>query len=297
MAQPIKGQRPNRTPVPARWFAGQTPPGPSITVAVTDGTDIYATSVGPLVSVSSATTDGADVAVGNLSVLVAASSATTDGADVLASSISVLVSVSSATTDGADVAAASLSVQVDVSSATTDGGDIAVANVMVPVLVSVAVTEGTDIYATVLGPTVDVTSATTDGADICVANVSPVVVVAGQALGTGPVNMLVPSTFDKDSFREWAEWNLFHIISHQEITNAMMAAGKPVASYPLDYDEKNDNWKQVHNEEHASINYMLGLTPALSNLADVDFTDQSQFNNWMYNHALVHQQVKTALGL
>ena len=88
-----------------------------------------------------------------------------------------------------------------------------------------------------------------------------------------------------------------HIISHEQILQAMLLQSKPTSHYPLDYDEKDDRWKEVHALEHDGINQLLGINPTMPNLSDVDFKDPAQFDNWMYNHAMVHQQIKTALGL
>lgn len=276
MAQPIKGQRPNKTPVPAWWFAGATPPGPSISVAVTDGADVSATAIGVLVDVTSTTTDGADASSASIGVRVDVSSATTDGADVAAASIGTRVDISSATTDGADVAAASLTSTVDVSSATTDGADVSAASVT---------------------SSIDVSSATTDGADISVALVSTGAPVGPTAVATGTIPMLVPSSFDLHDERSWAEWNLFHIISHNELFDAALQQSVAVQGYPLDYDDRNETWKEVHQIVHQSYRQSLGLTTGFQNLSDVDFTDPDQFHDWMYYHALEHQQIKTALGL
>lgn len=99
--------------------------------ATTDGSDVLAAVVSPLVAASSATTDGADVLNGQVSAIVAISSATTDGADVLSSLVSPLIGITSNTTDGADVLISTVSPLVAVSSITTDGADVLAASVQI----------------------------------------------------------------------------------------------------------------------------------------------------------------------
>ena len=107
----------------------------SFSSATTDGADVLAAAVGPVVGLSSATTDGADVlaaVVAPVSSGVDFSSATTDGADVLASVVGPVIGLASATTDGADTLTAVVTPQaavVDISSATTDGADVLLARI------------------------------------------------------------------------------------------------------------------------------------------------------------------------
>ena len=274
MAQPIPGRRPGL--VPARFFVGEALPSIGVSVAVTDGADVLASSISVLVSASSATTDGADVSVASVSVVVAAASATTDGTDIYAIAVGPVVAASSATTDGADVLASSVSVRVTVSSASTDGADVMSALLLAPVIV---------------------TSATTDGADICAAAVSTGTTPFIAAPQAGAVDLLIPSSFDNTNQGAWEDWHLLHIVSHEEIFKTMLTVGQIAGHYPLDYDPKNERWKEVHAQEHDNINQVLGISPVLPNLADVDLNDPDEFDNWMYNHAIVHQQIRTALGM
>lgn len=153
--------------------------------AKTDGADVLAASVGPVVGVSSATTDGADVlaATGGISA-VGATTAVTDGADVLSAAVAPIVAASSATTDGADVLAAAGSVIVAATSATTDGADVLaaqVANGLGVVSASSATTDGADVLAANLGVIVAAQSATTDGADVLASVVTPLQAISASS--------------------------------------------------------------------------------------------------------------------
>ena len=111
-----------------------------------------ATGASP-VSLSSATTDGADVLAGNLAPIIATSLTTTDGADTLAGAIGVTVETVSNTTDGADVFAGVIGVSVDCLTAANDGADTFASNVDTgggSVNLSVEVTDGVDVSSALI---------------------------------------------------------------------------------------------------------------------------------------------------
>jgi len=111
------------------------------------------------------------------------------------------------------------------------------------------------------------------------------------------MNVMVASTFDRTDKKGWAEWNLIHMVTHQQVFDAVMDLGQALTYYPLDYDKESDDWKQNHQDVHTALNNYLQLDTGIDNLVDVDFDDEAQFRNWMYYHALAHQQINEALGL
>jgi hypothetical protein len=111
------------------------------------------------------------------------------------------------------------------------------------------------------------------------------------------MDMFAPSSFDPNDQDAWANWNLFHIATHNQIYGAALDAGYMINNYPLDYDKKYDAWKENHQVVHQSLDEVLGVSYGTANLADVDFNDLEDFQGWMLFHAEVHQAIKTALGL
>lgn len=183
---------------PARLLVDQPAAGGAVSAssATTDGADVFAAQVAPIIAASSATTDGADVlaaAVNNSLAANSASSSTTDGADVLSAAVAPIVSASSAKTDGADVLSASLSVIVAASSATTDGADILAAQVAPIVAASSATTDGADVLLANVSNSLGVSasSATTDGADVLAASLAPI--VAASSATTDGADVLASS--------------------------------------------------------------------------------------------------------
>ena len=80
-----------------------------LTGATTDGADVLAAVVGPVVGATSASTDGSDVAAAAVAPVIGASSATVDGSDVLAAAVDPVtasVSASAAIAEGSDILAA-----------------------------------------------------------------------------------------------------------------------------------------------------------------------------------------------
>lgn len=116
------------------------------------------------------------------------------------------------------------------------------------------------------------------------------------------MDMMPPSDFDPNSQEGWAAWDLCHIVAHQELGQALSVAGYASEAYPLDYEDNSATWKDVHQQEHESINVALNqIQPTwqnqVPNLSDVDFNDKSQFRDWMYAHALAHQVANEILGI
>lgn len=118
MAQPIKGQRPGRNPVPARRFADTATSqanAVSAALAWTEDADVATIAATAAVSASASWTEGADTAVIAVSVAASATLSWTEEADTTTAAGVVVVSGAAGWTEASDTAAVVGSVVSDVS--------------------------------------------------------------------------------------------------------------------------------------------------------------------------------------
>lgn len=89
-----------------------------------------------------------------------------------------------------------------------------------------------------------------------------------------------------------------HDLLHGTIMQSMQDAGFQTGiRYPLFGDPRQDaNWFLDHYTMHQVINEVLGIG-APPDLADSDFEDQDQWNDWQQSHALEHEKIMMALNL
>lgn len=113
------------------------------------------------------------------------------------------------------------------------------------------------------------------------------------------MDLLTQATFDRESNEAWAQWDLAHLVTHNRIYDSAQNQGFPVNTYPLSFDapRPTDAWKNVHQQVHQSLYQVLGMTGGLPDLTDVDFKDQTEFEDWHLLHALIHTQLNHKLGL
>lgn len=113
------------------------------------------------------------------------------------------------------------------------------------------------------------------------------------------MDLVVQATFDAESDDAWANWDLAHLVTHNRLFDAAVAAGNAINNYPLALDapRPTEQWKNVHQLVHQSFYATLGLTGGLPDLTDVDFNDATEFEDWHLLHALVHARLNSALGL
>ena len=113
------------------------------------------------------------------------------------------------------------------------------------------------------------------------------------------MDMVVVSTFDKDSDSEWAQWDVSHVVTHNRLYDAMTAAGLSALNYPIGIESFRPtlDWKQSHYQMHQSISSALGIGSVPFDMSDVSFDNEEEFKDWHLLHALVHQQYNTHLGL
>jgi hypothetical protein len=60
-------------------------------------------------------------------------------------------------------------------------------------------------------------------------------------------------------------------------------------------DRALTDWLQLHSNLHLAENAALNLSTS-PDLSVVDFSDKTQFNDWMYEHALLHDALNSAAG-
>lgn len=112
------------------------------------------------------------------------------------------------------------------------------------------------------------------------------------------MDLVIASTFNKDSESEWAQWNVDHVVTHNRLFDSMVKAGHLPMNYPIDMEARpDDNWKQIHYQMHQSLYSQLGLGSVPFDMSDVSFDDEDEFQDWHLLHALVHQTLNRALGL
>ena len=85
--------------------------------------------------------------------------------------------------------------------------------------------------------------------------------------------------------------------AHRDVAHKLALMGKKIDSKPLtDMSEDNDDWLLNHNDIHQQELAALGISNSPS-LGEVDLQDESQYNDWMREHALLHMYINQALGL
>ena len=108
------------------------------------------------------------------------------------------------------------------------------------------------------------------------------------------------STFLFDDKDAWAGFLLANSLSHSNYNDELERQGKAPLSFPiadfLDTLDGREDWLLGHYRLHAEIGFLLNL-PGSANLADLDFDDDAQFQDWLQQHLLSHRQIDQALGL
>ena len=146
----------------------------SLSLAASEGADSASGSVGLALSLSGAVTEGADVFASAVSVITPASMAlsATEGADTFAGAVGLRVSASLAATEGADVFAANTRLVSSSSLSAVEGADTFASNVSLLVTSQVAAVEGADSFASNVSLLVTAAMNATEGADILASEVS-----------------------------------------------------------------------------------------------------------------------------
>ena len=85
--------------------------------------------------------------------------------------------------------------------------------------------------------------------------------------------------------------------SHSQIAKALEQQGSPISSQPIGDMANEKDWLEIHQEMHAEELAILGLGEIGVDLSNVDLKDESQYHDWMLQHAFIHTIVNGALGL
>jgi hypothetical protein len=97
---------------------------------------------------------------------------------------------------------------------------------------------------------------------------------------------------------EWDRYSFDHRDSHQKIRQAIQAQkGIVLIDYQLDpvFGVDIQGWLQRNSQSHSDFDGVLGLQS--TDLLDVDFNDESQFESWTYLHYQEHLNAEQALGI
>lgn len=88
-----------------------------------------------------------------------------------------------------------------------------------------------------------------------------------------------------------------HEVAHRTLARYAAARGYVIPAVPLaDTPYNNRDWLLDHEQVHRSLAQASGR-PLSGDLATVDLKDKSQFEDWMYWHAALHEQINLDFGV
>ena len=104
-----------------------------------------------------------------------------------------------------------------------------------------------------------------------------------------------------DSDESWGGFELMHGMAHQKVYDTInqkdtlgnVPAFSPLFDFPR---EDNSDYLLDHWRVHQSNAQLLGITLPYY-LSTADFQNQSSFVDWLAQHAVIHANENTALGL
>ena len=87
-------------------------------------------------------------------------------------------------------------------------------------------------------------------------------------------------------------------IQHQLFYNILADQNIISAFYPLGDAEFTDldDWLLMHWNQHFSLADLLSLTSPFE-LIDTDWNQEDDFNDWVQQHLLIHQNIAATLGV
>jgi hypothetical protein len=89
---------------------------------------------------------------------------------------------------------------------------------------------------------------------------------------------------------------LANSMDHAQIAQALEQRLVSIDVYPLADMKDEQDWLELHSQVHEQELNALGINQDVD-LSQVDFHDESQYYDWHWQHGLIHQYVKQALGL
>jgi hypothetical protein len=106
----------------------------------------------------------------------------------------------------------------------------------------------------------------------------------------------IPKTSD-----QLAQWSFVNAAAHRDIVRIIFQkSGRQLDSYVLDpirpHDEDNfQAWLYQHQVMHQQMDAILGIQGY--DLLELDFSDDGLTAGWVQSHAIEHQQAGQILGL
>ena len=87
-------------------------------------------------------------------------------------------------------------------------------------------------------------------------------------------------------------------MQHQLFFNILADRGVISAFFPLGDAEFTDldDWLLMHWNQHFSLADLLGLESPFQ-LIDTDWNQEDDFNDWVQQHLLIHQNIASTLGV
>jgi hypothetical protein len=112
------------------------------------------------------------------------------------------------------------------------------------------------------------------------------------------MNMDTLSTVEFGNNDSLGEFLFENGMQHKLFQETFMDKGVSVPVFPItDADTDNlDDWLLAHQVEHQSFASLLELNNPF-NMLDVDFSNESDFNDWIASHLYIHEQIAASLGL
>lgn len=111
--------------------------------------------------------------------------------------------------------------------------------------------------------------------------------------------MAIPSLLNvpKDS-RQWNSWSFTHKIQHDNINRAILAQkNQSLTTYILDpiNFQVPSVFLQNNGQIHLDVCSALGVNG--TDLTSVNWQNEEELTNWIYQHWLEHSNFNSALGL
>lgn len=94
----------------------------------------------------------------------------------------------------------------------------------------------------------------------------------------------------------WRAFLFEHALEHERFANAILASkGARISAVVFPDEGDMQTWLQENANAHAEELQAIGVEGYVP--SDIDLTDEQAYNDWMAEHAMIHQITQQALGL
>lgn len=94
----------------------------------------------------------------------------------------------------------------------------------------------------------------------------------------------------------WQDFLFRHSEEHKRIAASISSKyGKQIDAVVFADEGDMKNWLMENSAAHGQEMQVLGIEAI--NLSDVDLSNEQAYNDWMAQHAMLHQMTQQALGL